>query len=386
MQTKYTIGPEVRANGYHVAVVKSSLNRNLDERFTDVQDELVSSFQEYVPLTQDWTEIGVLPMIRKVISRASNRLFVGLPVCRNPDYRDLNVEFTVDLLKAAQTINLFPNFLKPLIGRYVTNSDSQIQRALLHLRPIIEERLKKEDEFGKDWPGKPAKYAEEKQRTVRDLTLRILTINFAAIHTTSMTFAQVLYDIAANPSFVPALREEIEIITAQDGFSKSSLNKMIKLDSFIKESQRLGGISALSMTRKVMNDFTFSDGTVVPRGHTIAVATYATHLDEDSYENPLEFDGFRFSKMRELQDDAFNKHQMVSLSLDYVVFGIGKQACPGRFFAVHELKVLLAHVLLNYDVAFANNGPRPANSMVAHQVMMDPQAVVMFRKRQSGAV
>ncbi|KAG6829008.1 hypothetical protein H0H92_005985 [Tricholoma furcatifolium] len=400
IQTQYTMGPEVRWDAFHVDVVKTSLTRSLAERFSHVQDEIVSAFNEYIPATEDWTPVRALPTIMKIVSRSSNRLFVGLPLCRDPDYRDLNITFTVDVAKAARIINLFPDFLKPLAGRYFTNVEPQIQRAIRHLRPIIEERIQKEAEYGKDWPGKPndalswlLDLAEGERRTVRNLTMRILVINFAAIHTTSM----ILYDLAANPSFVPALREEVEAVIAQDGYSKLSLHKMVKVDSFVKESQRLGGIGALSMQRKILKDFTFSDGTVIPRGHTIAVANYATHHDEGNYTDPFEFDGFRFSKLREAQGGGFSKHQMVALSNDYIVFGNGKHACqafavaveaeisssPGRFFAVNELKALLAHTVLNYDVSFENGGPRPADPWFGLQIVPDPKVAVMFRKRRS---
>ncbi|KAG6872887.1 hypothetical protein C0995_005592 [Termitomyces sp. Mi166 len=387
------MGPEAFHNHYHVEVIRSPLTRNLVARFPDVQDEIKSAFEEYIPQTEEWTLIKALSTIRKIVSRSSNRLFVGLPICRNDDYRDLNVEFAVDVMKTAQFINLFPNFLKPFAGRYFSNLESQIQRAMGHLRPFIQERLDNDAKYGKDWSERPRNkndalswlldHAEENQKTVRSLTTRILVINFAAIHTTSQAFTQVLFDLAAYPSFVPALREEVETVIKEDGYSKMSLHKMVKLDSFIKESQRLGANNALIMQRKVLKDFTFSDGTVVPKGHIIAVPNFAMHLDEEKYVNASVFDGFRFSKMRELQDEGFSKYQMVALSHDYIVFGHGRHACPGRFFAVNELKALLVHTLLNYDVALENDGPRPANSAFNTRISANSTASVMFRKKRS---
>lgn len=94
-----------------------------------------------------------------------------------------------------------------------TNVEPSIQRAIGHLEPVIQDRLDKEEQYGtRDWPGKPVSlvYSDVKslsltildlqndliswlldeaqgpQRSIRELTLRILTVNFAAIHTTSM--------------------------------------------------------------------------------------------------------------------------------------------------------------------------------------------------------
>ena len=55
---------------------------------------------------------------------------------------------------------------------------------------------------------------------------------------------------------------------------------------------------------------------------------------------------------------------------------------PGRFFAATELKVMLAHVILNYDVKMANGQGRPANWVFETMAMPDIKAEVMFRKRR----
>ena len=54
---------------------------------------------------------------------------------------------------------------------------------------------------------------------------------------------------------------------------------------------------------------------------------------------------------------------------------------PGRFFAGTELKLLLAYVLVNYDIKFERPGVRPANVHTAFSVRPDPDARILFRKR-----
>lgn len=388
IQMDYTMGPQLRQDPYHFAIIQSTLTRNLVQCFPELQEEIVTAFAEHIPASEDWTPITALPTMTEIISRTSNRLLVGLPICRNPEYRALNMDFANNAIKASLIINLFPNFLKPLAGRLFSNVPSTIKRAMALLEPTINNRLRQEERYGKNWPGKPndciswlLDIAKGYQRTPRDLTIRILHINFAAIQSTSTMFTQALFDLAVRPSYIEALRDEVESVIRDDGLTKLSLHKMRKLDSFIKESQRFGGAGALAMHRKVLNDFTFSDGTTIPRGHSIAVANFSMHHDQDFYSNPDEFDGFRFANMRDNGKDEFSKHQMVSLGLDYVVFGHGRHACPGRFLAVNQIKALLVHVLLNYDVAF-ENGTRPADRWYAFVSMPDSSASVMFRKRR----
>jgi hypothetical protein len=53
---------------------------------------------------------------------------------------------------------------------------------------------------------------------------------------------------------------------------------------------------------------------------------------------------------------------------------------PGRFYAVNELKTMLAHLLVNYDVKMAN-GARPANKRIGQEMTPDTTAEVLFRRR-----
>jgi len=101
---------------------------------------------------------------------------------------------------------------RSLAGRLFTNVPRAINTSMKHLKPIIEERQKKIDEYGPDYPDKPVSNAlfpstsstifdpslqidflswlmdeaKGEEQSVRNLTLRVLIINFAAIHTTSM--------------------------------------------------------------------------------------------------------------------------------------------------------------------------------------------------------
>ena len=92
------------------------------------------------------------------------------------------------------------------------------------------------------------------------------------------------------------LREEIEAAIEEQGWSKASIANMTKLDSFVKETLRLSSMractylirslsipsimrSAVSITRKTMKDFTFSDGTTISAGNLVTVAAPCIHTD-----------------------------------------------------------------------------------------------------------
>ncbi|KAG7092019.1 hypothetical protein E1B28_008402 [Marasmius oreades] len=394
----YTISPTVNENPYHVDVIRTPLTRNIGARFHEVQDEIRAAFKDNIPNAEDdWVEISVVKPIRNIVVRASNRLFVGLPLCRDPDYCDLNISFTISVVVNATVISLFPKFLHPIVGRIFTVGKSSLRRALKHLRPVIEERIRMDREHGKDsYPdgNRPNDYiswlidtseqmGEDWQRgSVEDLALRVLAVNFAAVHTTSMAFTHALYHLAANPQLAQPLRDELEAVTGKEGWSKVAMVQLKLMDSFLKESQRHIGAGAIGVVRITQKDFRFSDGTIVPAGLRVGIPTYQVHHQKDVYTSPESFIPTRFFDLRAQEGESV-KHQFVTPTPDWVVFGSGKHACPGRFFAVNEIKAMIAYVLLNYDVKFRDDAPGfPPSLFWGGNVAPNQSAKVMFRKRK----
>ncbi|KAF7367750.1 hypothetical protein MSAN_00838900 [Mycena sanguinolenta] len=350
IQAKFTMGREIAENHYHLDVVRTTLTRNLHNCFPDVRDEIICAFDEVLQLQgSEWKSHPVLPTMMAIVARVSNRLFVGLPLCRDKAYLANNVAYTVDVIRSANKITLLPPFLRPIFGPLISSKNKSNAKAMEILGPLIEERLAKEMELGPDWPGRPNDFlswmlsvADEDQKAVLPLTLRILSINMAAIHTSSTAFTQALFDLTTHPEYLLPMREEVERVVAEEGWSKAALNSMVKIDSFLRESQRVNTNGSLGMTRKVIakEGFRFSDGTVLPCGSYLAAALRPTHYDESKYENAAKFDGFRFARERaehqanhEANDsqDVF-KRQMISTAVDHLPFGTGETRMPGTLF------------------------------------------------------
>lgn len=100
------------------------------------------------------------------------------------------------------------------------------------------------------------------------LAHRQLILSLAAIHTTSMAATHALYDLCAHPEYLEPLRDELVAVLKEDGgWCKQTLNKLVKLDSFLKESQRINPPSQLSFNRVVkQSPLELVDGTILPVG------------------------------------------------------------------------------------------------------------------------
>ncbi|KAI0684429.1 cytochrome P450 [Earliella scabrosa] len=393
LQLRHTLGPGVD-DQFHVAVVRDKLTRNLAALYPDVLDEITVAFNEYIPAKEDeWVDICIFPIAQKVIARASNRVIVGLPRCRDQTYLDVAVNFTNDVFISSFIINLFPDFMKSFVGKAIPMVSKNKNILMPMVIPMLQERQRMMDTHGDDWEAKPRdmlqwllEEARAKGTPFDNVVEKVLLVNFGAIHTSSGAFTHALYNLAAHPQYIQPLRDEVEAVIAEDGWSKLSLQKMRKLDSFLKESMRLADGSLLNLFRKAVKDVTLSDGTRIPKGTLVAAAAITAHSDDARYTDPLVFDPFRFARMREGGAEEAVKHQLVNTSVDFITFGHGKHACPGRFFAANELKTMMAFLVLNYDVRFAEEGKRPANIRFGPADLPSHNAKVMFRKRQRGEV
>jgi len=153
------------------------------------------------------------------------------------------------------------------------------------------------------------------------------------------TSTQVLYRLLSNPEYVEPLRQEIEAVIAEEGWTKAGMDKLHKLDSFLRETQRMNttGIGLLNsldnnlllmallqvvMYRLALRPFTFSNGVTIPEGTIVSVPA---NMDENIYSNPEQFDGFRFSKACDMGGDiTMTSHSAVSTSPEYLAFGLGR--------------------------------------------------------------
>ncbi|KAI9441476.1 cytochrome P450 [Lactarius indigo] len=383
LQAEYTLDLLDMDTGYHTDVIRVKLTRNIATTFKDVRDELIRTLDASIPVYDDGVKHEAHAERRL---GQSSRLRNDATRGRNEEYLTLNLNYAVNVLKFATIIGIFPKPLKPVC--YLTfhrKSDKKWNLLDLWSRNVSRECMS----LGNDWDDKPVRRStllhvgvpKEWRGPSKALRGECSQVNCAAIHTTSTTLTNVLYRLLSNPEYVEPLRQDVETAVAEEGWTKAGLDKMHKIDSFLRETQRMDCLESLTMLRLALRPFTFSNGVTVPAGTLIAAPTGAIHRDGEIYPNPEEFDGFRFTKPLEHDGNAMTGRQALSMSPENLTFGYGRHSCPGRFFGVSEVKALLAHIVVTYDIKF-EEGKQAPRSFSIGSMRVPGKANAMFRKRQ----
>ncbi|KAK1993479.1 cytochrome P450 [Colletotrichum falcatum] len=350
--------------------VRGSLTPALPRLNASIADEVAESLRLELPQsTTDWSEVHINAKIQRIIAMVSGRVFIGPELCRDERYIEASINYTVDLMAAVHAIGRIPAFLRPIVAPWQAATRKLYRRtddAEAVFRPIVTARREAAEKGDYQEPDDMLQWILNAQAKFgalsdRDLAISQLNVSFAAIHTTSMTTLNAVYWLAAKPELIPMLRDDVQQALVESGgeFTSGALQNMKRLDSFLKEVMRLTPLSVGSFQRKVLKPLTLPNGQTIPEGMTIEIPAAGINHDAELFPNPETFDALRFYRLRESKVHAASgtqaaevvmQAQFVSVGNTYLAFGYGKHACPGRFFAANEIKMILANLLCNYDV------------------------------------
>ncbi|KAJ7042979.1 cytochrome P450 [Mycena alexandri] len=383
---------DITTNPYHLeTIIRSDLTKALRSLVPELLEEAQLAIHNHlkIPDSKDSVTITVFPTIVHLDSQVTNRAMIGAPGCRNEKFLKKQVSVAEEVIPMSQVLNWFPAFLRPAVWKLFCVTVGAKDGAVRLVIPYIQSRI---DHAQQDNPSTITdlllRYAPpEDLKEVAKLAARVVHLNMAAIHTSGIFTTHALFELARMaPEQVEEIRTEILAAIDSEGgvCNKAAVGKFYKLDSLLKEIGRFHSLFSVGSSRVTLREAVIADGTVLPEGSVVAFAPKPLHHNPQVYHDPHTFDPFRFSKLR-TGDNAVRDIQQsfTNLSNDYIVFGLGKHGCPGRFFAALKIKVILSELLLNYDVAFpkgASHSPKPFAFNIF--TVPNPTAKLVFTKRK----
>lgn len=386
-------------NSLRWSVIGEHVHQLVRKNLTQTVSKLIPSIMEEVEIVMDRV-IGETPQgefksfkahdtALKVVGQITNKVIVGAPLCRNTNFLQAVIDHGVSVCMGGQLIRLFPESIKRYVAKYLTTVSKATDAVVTHIAPIIRdlyERSRTENiDLLEGQPGYQTLTYWLTQRAIqkgfdwspRMIATQLLFVNFGGIHTTAAAVGHLFYELGLRPEYIEPLKKEIEEKVAEHGWTKEGLDAMWKLDSFLRETQRLHPLSTAGLWRYARKDFTFSDGFHVPAGTWISAVSETLNKDDKHYANGTTFDGFRFARARETEGD---KVKLTTTGILNMGFGTGSHACPGRFMAALELKLIVSHLVLNYEIRL-EQGTRPVDFRMNVSTLPNISGKVLLRKK-----
>lgn len=156
------------------------------------------------------------------------------------------------------------------------------------------------------------------------------------------------------------------------------------LEGHVREALNMEALYRfLSVSRYIWSIFPFLeifDSLRLPAGTHICTASYAISKTPANISNAQDFNGFRYDEKRK-QPNEEHRYQYAVADKDHGRFGYGKFACPGRFFAFSELKIIVAHLIMEFDFKYPEDKTRPEQLNVVEVLHPDPSARLLIKRR-----
>lgn len=182
------------------------------------------------------------------------------------------------------------------------------------------------------------------------LVSEMLAFLFAGYDTTASMLTSVLLALSENPVVMMQLREELSSLDVE-GVLRGQLPETPYLDAVLSETERLCPPLTFAL-RGAMRDLEVS-GYSIRKGDCVTYSPYFTGRDPELYSDPLRFDPQRF-------------YQKKPRPYSLLGFGGGHRPCIGKRFALWEMRLFVATLLLRFDVQF---GPQPSDAVYFNPTM-----------------
>ncbi len=177
--------------------------------------------------------------------------------------------------------------------------------------------------------------------TDEELHDELLTLLFAGHETTATAMAWALYWVHHLPEVHDKLLEQLDPLG--DFPDPLSIARLPYLTAVCQETLRIYPVGMLTFPRVAQFPVKLMGYDIEP-GTILMGCIYLTHQREDLYPEPKKFKPERFL------DRQFSPYE-------FLPFGGGTRRCVGMALAQFEMKLVLATILLHYQLALVDNRP-----------------------------
>ena len=161
----------------------------------------------------------------------------------------------------------------------------------------------------------------------------------AGYETTANTLGHMIYLLAKNPDAQNRIYEDVaNVCDDAEKIDHENIKEMHLLEAAISETLRLRPAATLH-ARQCTNDCEVL-GIKIPKGTKILLPNMPSHLNEEFFPNPHEFQPERFLKE--------NADQIIPFT--WRPFGSGNRECIGKRFSIVEIMIFMAKFITKFKI------------------------------------
>ncbi|GME66093.1 Cytochrome p450 protein [Neofusicoccum parvum] len=254
------------------------------------------------------------------------------------------VEATFGWIKAADLSRVTIEY--PLLGRVAgwLTPQSVLDQQKMHFQHSVD-RVDRRLKLGSDQPdiwNLVLRQPEGRRLDIEDMYSHSSVFMIAGTETTATLLSGLMYFLCQNPEKMKILCDEIRGSFASDAeLTIENLQKLRYMAACFEEGLRLYPPLPIGPPREAHPQGNIICGQWVPGKTRISVAQYT------AYRSPLNFrDPKSFVPERWLPNTGYDSDKRDVLQ----PFSYGPRNCVGKNLAYHEMRIILAKVLFNFDV------------------------------------
>ncbi|KAK5633752.1 hypothetical protein RRF57_009467 [Xylaria bambusicola] len=373
------------------------LSRSIPALVQNRQEDCAAASEQVLGQSSEWKEVTLYSSIEDIVVATNASAFVGRNLGTNKSWMTTVARLPLAVAIPTVIISFTPSVLRPFVKPLVFAPAMWMRQKLIRmLRPILARDMRdynaSEDKKSLAGPSEQGRVPltswllRRYPRTVKDVKQRLIddyiNASFESTPSSAGTLFYLVVELAADPALVDLLREEIKDVAPDGKLPLTHLNELRKMDSVMRESARVNPFSYLTLYRKLQQPVKLSIGPELPTGTNICVDAHHINFSPDLWDDPEKFDGLRHYRARQKEGNEM-RFKFANVGSDSPGWGDGAQACPGRIFADNTLKIILTHLLLNYDIRLRPGQTKPKRgSMPNGSFYPDMRAKVQIRSRR----
>lgn len=154
----YILSSSIHRDPYHVKIISKYLTLRLETILPEIVEEVCLIFRETLTVGDEWIQIKDYEnLLSRCVSATTNKILVGLPLCRDREYLDCLVQLSKRLSRAGLFCDLVPPILKSLIANLLVRRSRVLQTFLSKLGPVFEQRRMTLASRSDKWEEKPVR-------------------------------------------------------------------------------------------------------------------------------------------------------------------------------------------------------------------------------------